>query len=56
MIFSGASDRLAQKMSSYVEFYDYVEKYDVLWTVLTYSSISYMGDTMAQNISSYVES
>ena len=47
-IFSYAADRLAKKISSCVESYDYVEAYDVMWSVLTYSGIYGMGDRMAQ--------
>ena len=43
-IFSCAGDRLAKKMSLYVESQDYVEAYDVVWSVLTYSGISDRGD------------
>ena len=32
--FFGASDKLAQNMSLYVEFYEYVEVYDGVWGVL----------------------
>ena len=40
-IFSGAGDRTAQKMYSYVEPYDYVEVYDGLCIVLVCSGVVY---------------
>ena len=50
-----AGDRLAQKMSSYVESKYYVKMYDVLWSVLSYSGIACAYDRMAHKMSSYLE-
>ena len=40
-IFSCAGDRLAQKMSSYVESWEYVEVYNGVWSVLVCGSVVY---------------
>ena len=34
IIISCVGDRLERKMSSYVKFYDFVEAYEILWSVL----------------------
>ena len=47
-IFSCAGDRLAQKISLFVESYDYAEAYDVVWSVMTYIGISVAGDSLAE--------
>ena len=54
MIFSGTFDSLACKIYLYVESWDYVEAYDVLWSVLKYGGVSCAGDRPAQKMSSDV--
>ena len=54
-IFSCVGDMLAREMSLYVKLWDYVETYDVMWSMLPYSGISCAGDRLAQKMSSYVE-
>ena len=54
-IFSGAGDRLAQKMSSSIELLDCLKAYYILWSVLICSSISCTGDRLARKMFFYVE-
>ena len=45
-IFSCAADRLAQKMSLYVELWDCVEVYNVVWSLLACNGIFYDWDCL----------